>query len=139
MTPKNLRRIIIGTVLFWVLFTVVMYQAFAATWIEQQGIYNLYKYGSANKYELSSKTVPNTWIRQSGTYTQLKSAAGATKYELIDVQSVNCNAFMCKSDFGIDFDLTKNTVLACPRVHITKEQLALIYDGVKAEGLPACK
>jgi len=50
-----------------------------------------------------------------------------------------CDAFMCESDFGITFDLTQNSVLVCPRVTITKEQLALIYDGIKAVGLPACK
>jgi len=131
MTQKNLRRIIIGTVLFWVLFTVVMYQAFATTvWTPQEGVYIQYKVGTTNKYELSTKAVPSNYIKQSGTYTQLKSAAGATKYELNAIVS-DCSGFICKDDFGLTFDLTKNTVLECPMVKISNAQIQA-YEGLQA-------
>lgn len=131
MTPKNLRRIIFGVILFWVLFAVIIYQAFAAViWQSQEGIYNLYKYGSTNKYEISTKAVPTTYIKQAGQYTQFKSSGGSTKYELITIVN-NCQAFACRDSFGVTFDLTKNTVLTCPMVKISNEQI-MAYEGLQA-------
>ncbi|PPC86676.1 MAG: hypothetical protein CTY37_05320 [Methylotenera sp.] len=55
------------------------------------------------------------------------------------IDTGECQAFLCADEkFGLVFDLTKNTVLTCPRVHITRDQQAQIYEGLQA-GVASCK
>lgn len=121
--------------------------AIAATWSQQDGFYSWYKVGTINKYLLDNavdSVVPTSYVKQSGSYIQCRSKANSVKYLLngYDCNTgkptlIKCEAFMCKDDFGITFDLTKNSVITCPRVTITKEQIALIYEGSQAN-IPFC-
>jgi hypothetical protein len=130
-------------------WAILMPKSEAATvWTQQAGYFNWYKVGTANRYLVTTELeVPETWAKQEGTYVQCKSAGGANKYwqqgydcygkQIASVQS--CDAFVCADDFGWTFDMTKNTVLTCPMVKITKGQ-AQIYDGLQSiDGHPKCR
>jgi hypothetical protein len=149
MTRKNLKLIIALAFLAWLMIIVgIAYSA--AIWTQQAGTFNWYLKGTTNKYILTNAvdvTVPVGYVKQPGVYIQCKSEGGATKYwpqthdcygkQLAPVET-SCGAFLCVDDFGLTVDLTKNTVLDCPRVKITKEQIAQFYEG-KLAGVPACR
>lgn len=153
MTTRNLIRIILASIIAWAIILISISYAFAATWTKQAGEFNWYKVNNTNKYlpiNPVEVAVPSNWIKQPGVYIQCKSSGGANRYyptgyncegkqTVPDVIVPSCGAFLCQSDFGLVFDLSKNTVLQCPRVFITKEQLALIYEGAKYDNVPACK
>ena len=141
-----------ASVIAWLLLAVIGYQAFAATtqWTEQPGTVYWYKSGTLNKYPSTNPldfTIPDSWAKQSDyVYIKCTSTGGSNRYYPVGYDCntgkpkvVKCTAFMCKDDFGITFDLSQNSVVSCPRVQITKEQLALIYDAVKVNNVPACK
>lgn len=120
--------------------------------IQQPGTFYWYKAGTVNKYPPTNPinfAIPSSWVKQTDkVYNQCKSDGGSFRYyeQGIDCYGqkprspplTSCEAFMCKDDFGITFDLAKNSVLACPRVVVTKEQIAMLYDGVQHE-VPSCR
>lgn len=136
------------TIIFWI--GVINWAVAAVTWTQQEGTFYWYKAGTQNKYPSTNPleyTIPESWIKQNNTiYIQCLSDGGSKRYypQGYDCNTgqpkiVKCDAFMCRDDFGITFDLNKNTVLTCPRVTITKEQLAMIYDATKVNNIPPCR
>jgi hypothetical protein len=125
--------------------------AHAADWIAASERY--FKYdttptkttGKVYKYVVNTdiETPRSTWVKLSGTWVKYTTVLGGLKYgeEVIiyPPPQPTCTAFICKDDFGITFDLSQDTVLTCPRVQITKEQMALIYDATKVNNIPPCR
>lgn len=142
----------------WLLITGLAYMFFcivdfkeadaATVWTKQDGYFTWYKVGTQNRYLSTTEIdVPITWDKQDGTYIKCVSTGGANKYwqqgydcygKQLAPTETSCKAFMCVDDFGLTVDLTKNTVLECPRVKITKEQIAQFYEG-KLAGIPSCR
>ena len=150
MIMKKLNLIIISLTIFLTLESVNI--AHSADWVPSPTLYykydstplkltgKIYKYISNNDIEL----VNSKWIKLPGSYIKYTTTTGGLKYaeQVIISQPPmkTCTAFMCKDDFGITFDLTKNTMLKCPMVKITKEQMALIYEGTQIiNNLPECR
>ena len=106
-------------------------------------------YGAADKWTAKEK-VTNT-IQCSNEAFGKDPAFGHNKKCLYKISSTTnpvppvvivpnkCEAFICEDDNGIVFDLSVNTVLTCPRVYVTKEQVAMIYDATKVNNIPPCK
>lgn len=119
----------------------------ATVWTQSDGYYHWYKSGTANKYAITTDIeVSTSWVKQNGTYIQCKSSGGATKYwqqgydctgKQLAAPPPTCMAFVCNDDFGWTFDMSKNTVLACPMIKIDKG-IAMIYDGKQA-GVEKCR
>lgn len=134
----------IACLLFWV--GLINYAVGATVnWTKQEGTYHWYKAGTINKYPPTNPIefdIPASWIKQTNTiYIHCKSTGGSNRYypQGYDCNTgkpavVKCEAYQCQDDFGYTFDLTKNTVMTCPMVKITKEQIAMSYDGLQANG-----
>lgn len=122
----------------------------ATVWNVQAGKY--YKYDVTPKNLLDSaykyiettnfEAVNTSWTKLNGTWIKYTTVTGGIKYaeEVIIAQppAPSCTAFLCVDDFGLTIDLTKNSVLTCPMVKITKEQMAQIYEGLQA-GATKCR
>lgn len=138
------------SILFWI--GIISWAVAAVTWIMQSG--NYYKYDttptnltdSIFKYVLTTdiETVRDSWRKENGIYVQCISSGGSNKYwpQGYDcygkkVQTISCQGFKCVDDFGITYDLTKNTVLQCPMVQI-KKGVAVEYDGAQS-GTSKCR
>lgn len=130
------------------LMTAFSTQSAPVEWTQQPGTFHWYKSGTSNKYPTTNPlefTIPSSWVKQDDNlYIQCRSTGGAYRYyqQGLDCYGqkpiVNCDAFMCVNNRGeLVFDLSKNTVLACPKVKVTKEQLVMIYEG-KQHNVPAC-
>jgi hypothetical protein len=125
--------------------------AYAATdWLPSTERYYKYDTTPTNLTDSSYKYIVTTnievnsvWKKLSGTWIKYTTVNGGLKYgeEVVIAQppAPTCQAFVCKDDFGITFDLSKNTVLDCPRVQISKEQIASIYDATKVNNIPPCR
>ena len=146
---KLLKCAIWGLIAF--LGFILLSQANAATvWNVQAGKY--YKYDvtpnnlldSAYKYIVTTdfEAVNPAWTKLNSTWIKYTTVTGGIKYaeEVIIAQppAPACEAFLCVDDFGLTIDLTKNTVLTCPMVKITKEQMAQIYEGLQS-GATKCR
>lgn len=124
-------------------------------WTQQNGQFHKWDKTPNNKTDSSweyalvgdLEVIKETWIKQDGVYIQCRSSGGSNRYYIegtdcatgkLKVEIVKCDAFLCADSFGLTFDLTKNTVLTCPRVHITRDQQAQIYEGLQA-GVENCK
>jgi hypothetical protein len=142
---RLLHFVIFGLMIAFVWLLMLPSAHSATTWVQQAGYFNWYKVGTANRYLATTElNVPETWAKQEGTYIQCKSTGGANKYwaqgydcygkQIASVQG--CEAFVCADDFGWTFDMTKNTVLVCPMVKISKD-VAMVYEGLQA-GAVSC-
>lgn len=99
----------------------------------------VYKYIQTTDIETARATwvkLPNSWIKYTSANGAIKYGEEVVLQNPVPVQPV-CAAFVCNDDFGWTFDLTKNTVLACPMVKIDKG-VAIVYDGKQA-GTDKCR
>ena len=99
-----------------------------------------YEYSPIDEVDINPK-----WRKLSSQWVRYTTVNGGVKYgEEVIVQNPVptekvCDAFVCNGDFGVVFNMTKNTVLNCPYVKITKEQVTQIYDGSKSiDEIPLC-
>lgn len=153
MTRKNLNRIIFAAIVAFCFLLGGVIMAFGATvWNQSAGTFSWYKYGTANKYLLSTDlSAPASWIKQSGVYIQCKSEGGATRYYaqgydcygkqvVVTPPTSVCNAkFVCHEQWGWIVDLTQLKADGCNHVKISNSD-ALFYDGMRNEnGQLICK
>lgn len=152
MTPKNLRRIIIASVIAWFLLAVIGYQAFAATiWNVQSGVLNKYKAGTQTKYlptNVLPSDIPKNYVKESGTYFQCISDNGAKKYVTTDLdcygKKLKADIVYCPVEFcitgqgGMAMFTNSATYGDCDRLYFTKEKLVSVYDST-VESVNDCK
>lgn len=123
--------------------------AYAVEWTQQPGSYNLYLSGTENKYITVNPVdikIPASYKIQPGVYIQCLSTGNSKRYlpqgydcNTRKALAVKCEGYVCYDpQFGWTFDLTKNSVMMCPKVKIEKG-VAISYDGVKSvAGQPVC-
>jgi hypothetical protein len=122
----------------------------AAVWNADPLRYHKYDVTPNNLTDGSYKYLVNTdaeavninWKRIGGTWIKYTTVAGGVKYaeEVIINQppAGECNAVVCRDDFGVTIYLAKLTVYACPKVKITTADIQF-YEGLRIiDGVPVC-
>lgn len=136
------------SLVFWI--GVISYAVAQTYWIQAPEKY--YKYDTTPtrttkvyKYITTTdiETARPTWVKLNGVYVKYTTIGGGVKYteEVIVVQPVPiepvCPAFKCVDDYGVTYDMSKQSVMKCPMVQI-KKGVAVEYDGAQA-GIDKCR